>query len=75
MSDIPNEAKLFEEQDNHDTQVAASLDTGVNSEPEADPNGTEWDNLDTDNSDDPLMVSEYVMEIFMTAHNQLTHLP
>ena len=63
-SDIPDEAKLFEEQDDHDTQVAASLDAGVNSEPEADPNGTEWDDLDADDGDDPLMVSEYVMEIF-----------
>ena len=63
-SDIPNEAKLFEEQDDHDTQVAASLHAGVNTEPEADPNGTEWDDLDADDGDDPLMVSEYVMEIF-----------
>ena len=63
-SDIPNEAKLFEEQDDHDTQVAASLHASVNTEPEADPNGTEWDDLNTDDGDDPLMVSEYVMEIF-----------
>ena len=63
-SNIPNKAKLFEEQDDHNTQVAASLHAGVNTEPEADPNSTEWDDLNADDGDDPLMVSEYVMEIF-----------
>ncbi|KAK0211508.1 cyclin-like protein [Armillaria fumosa] len=33
-------------------------------EPEADPNGNEWDDLDADDGDDPLMVNEYVVEIF-----------
>ncbi|KAH0834896.1 cyclin-like protein [Lanmaoa asiatica] len=55
---------LFEEQDEHEAQVAASLDVGINSEPEADPNGDEWDDLDAEDGDDPLMVSEYVTEIF-----------
>ncbi|OBZ77405.1 G2/mitotic-specific cyclin cdc13 [Grifola frondosa] len=31
---------------------------------EADPNGDEWDDLDADDADDPLMVSEYVTDIF-----------
>jgi G2/mitotic-specific cyclin 2 len=31
---------------------------------EADPNGDQWDDLDADDADDPLMVSEYVNEIF-----------
>lgn len=31
---------------------------------EVDPNGNEWDDLDVDDADDPLMVSEYVMDIF-----------
>lgn len=60
-SDIPDEARLFEEQED---QVAASLDAAIDSEPEADPNGDEWDDLDAEDGDDPLMVSEYVMEIF-----------
>lgn len=61
-SDTPDEAKLFE--DEHEAQVAASLNVGVDSEPEADPNGDEWDDLDAEDGDDPLMVSEYVNEIF-----------
>lgn len=63
-SDIPDEAKLFEEQEEHEAQVAASLDAGIDSEPEADPNGDEWNDLDAEDGDDPLMVSEYVNEIF-----------
>ncbi|KAF8555822.1 A/B/D/E cyclin [Imleria badia] len=59
-SDVPDEARLFEEQEDHDAKVAAAID----SEPEADPNGDEWDDLDAEDGDDPLMVSEYVTEIF-----------
>lgn len=33
-------------------------------EPEADPEGSQWEDLDADDSDDPLMVSEYVIDIF-----------
>lgn len=33
-------------------------------EVEADPNGTEWEDLDAEDADDPMMVSEYVNEIF-----------
>jgi len=33
-------------------------------EVEADPDGDQWDDLDADDGDDPLMVSEYVVEIF-----------
>lgn len=33
-------------------------------EQEADPQGDEWDDLDAEDADDPLMVSEYVVEIF-----------
>lgn len=33
-------------------------------EKEADPNGDEWTDLDAEDADDPLMVSEYVVEIF-----------
>ena len=31
--------------------------------PEADPDGDQWDDLDAEDADDPLMVSEYVDEI------------
>lgn len=63
-SDIPDEAKLFDDQEQHEAQVAASLDVGIDGELEADPNGDEWDDLDAEDGDDPLMVSEYVNEIF-----------
>jgi len=46
----------------HEAEVAAVLDAdGV---PEADPEGDEWDDLDAEDSKDPLMVSEYVVDIF-----------
>jgi len=32
--------------------------------PEAEPDGDQWDDLDAEDADDPLMVSEYVTEIF-----------
>ncbi|KAF9239265.1 cyclin-like protein [Melanogaster broomeanus] len=61
-SDIPDEAKLFEEE--HEAEVAAALEARVDSEPEADPMGDEWDDLDAEDGDDPIMVTEYVNEIF-----------
>ena len=42
--------------------MAAVLDT--DGAPEADPEGDEWDDLDAEDSKDPLMVSEYVVDIF-----------
>ncbi|KAI0031941.1 A/B/D/E cyclin [Vararia minispora EC-137] len=36
----------------------------IEGEPEADPNGDGWADLDREDVDDPLMVSEYVVEIF-----------
>ena len=33
-------------------------------EAEADPNGPDWEDLDAEDADDPMMVSEYVNEIF-----------
>jgi hypothetical protein len=61
-SDVPDEARLFEQED-HETRLAAPSDAAIDSEPEADPNGDEWDDLDAEDGDDPLMVSEYVIEI------------
>ncbi|KAG9309310.1 hypothetical protein JVU11DRAFT_10798 [Chiua virens] len=44
--------------------MAASLDAGIDSEPEADPNGNEWEDLNAEDGGDPLMVSENINEIF-----------
>lgn len=60
-SEAPEEVKSFDEQH----EVAQALEFGVDSEPEADPNGHDWDDLDAEDADDPLMVSEYVSEIFL----------
>ncbi|CCM00725.1 uncharacterized protein FIBRA_02765 [Fibroporia radiculosa] len=53
-SDIPDEEAAAEVEDA--VALAGPL--------EADPNGNEWDDLDVEDGDDPLMVSEYVVEIF-----------
>jgi len=36
----------------------------IECEAEADPNGAEWEDLDAEDADDPMMVSEYVNDIF-----------
>jgi hypothetical protein len=36
----------------------------IECEAEADPNGPDWEDLDAEDADDPMMVSEYVNEIF-----------
>lgn len=73
-SDVPDDVKSFDEEDQH--EVAQALELGVESEPEADPNGDDWDDLDADDADDPLMVSEYVVEIFQYMKQiELTTLP
>ena len=36
----------------------------IGREVEADPNGPDWEDLDAEDADDPMMVSEYVTEIF-----------
>ncbi|KAK7042999.1 G2/mitotic-specific cyclin [Paramarasmius palmivorus] len=61
-SDAPElcEQDAEDELEDEDAQQGHVLDD----EPEADPNGNEWDDLDADDSGDPLMVSEYVVEIF-----------
>ena len=43
---------------------AAALKAFTDGEVEADPEGDHWDDLDAQDADDPLMVSEYVSEIF-----------
>ncbi|KAI8986694.1 cyclin-like protein [Trametes punicea] len=55
-SDMPDVAALHEEE----------VEKAVipKEEMEADPNGDQWVDLDAEDADDPLMVSEYVVEIF-----------
>ncbi|KAF9819395.1 hypothetical protein IEO21_02138 [Rhodonia placenta] len=53
-SDLPDEAAAAEVE-----EVVGFAGT-----PEADPEGPDWDDLDAGDADDPLMVSEYVVEIF-----------
>jgi G2/mitotic-specific cyclin 1/2 len=36
----------------------------IECEAEADPDGPDWEDLDAEDADDPMMVSEYVNEIF-----------
>lgn len=51
----------------HEEEVAARIAAELEAyaeEPEADPEDSLWDDLDADDNDDPLMVSEYVVDIF-----------
>ncbi len=57
-------AQMFEEELRKNSAGAADLEAFANEEREADPEGDEWDNLDAEDADDRLMVSEYVVEIF-----------
>jgi G2/mitotic-specific cyclin 2 len=60
-----SEAQMFEEELRRNSDVgAADLEVFADEEREADPEGDEWDDLDAEDADDPLMVSEYVVEIF-----------
>ncbi|KAH7907568.1 cyclin-like protein [Hygrophoropsis aurantiaca] len=75
-SDPPDEEQLFNEQLEHEAEVAAALEAARGTSPEADPEGDEWEDLDADDADDPLMVSEYVGEIFKYMKDiELTTLP
>ncbi|KAI0777212.1 A/B/D/E cyclin [Trametes elegans] len=57
-SDMPDVAAMHEE------EVENAVIPKEQAEAEADPGGDEWDDLDAEDADDPLMVSEYVVEIF-----------
>jgi len=57
------EARAQAEEDEHNARLAAEMATFAEEE-EADPENSAWDDLDADDSDDPLMVSEYVQDIF-----------
>jgi G2/mitotic-specific cyclin 2 len=61
-SDAPVDADAEEEKPPSNEDKIA-LETYAEEEPEADPFGHEWDDLDAGDDDDPLMVSEYVSDI------------
>ncbi|KAJ7145359.1 g2/mitotic-specific cyclin cdc13 [Mycena crocata] len=58
------EARLQAEEELITARIAAELEAYANDEPEADPETSPWDDLDADDVDDPVMVSEYVVDIF-----------
>jgi G2/mitotic-specific cyclin 1/2 len=55
---------LLEERLNAESEARFAAEQACAAEPEADPEGSQWDDLDSDDIDDPLMVSEYVVDIF-----------
>ncbi|RDB30369.1 G2/mitotic-specific cyclin cdc13 [Hypsizygus marmoreus] len=57
------EARLLAEEEEAAARLAAEIEAYAE-EPEADSEGSQWEDLDADDVDDPLMVSEYVVEIF-----------
>lgn len=61
--EVTEEARLRAEEEEAAAKIAAELEAYAE-EPEADPENSPWDDLDADDNDDPLMVSEYVVEIF-----------
>lgn len=58
-----NTAQLRAKEEEVTTKIAAQFEASFE-EVEADPDGPDWEDLDADDIDDPLMVSEYVNEIF-----------
>ena len=63
-SDLPEEAGIVAQaplEEIEDPVVHPKRSTT----PEAEPEGEQWDDLDAEDADDPLMVSEYVNEIFV----------
>ncbi|KAF6757755.1 g2/mitotic-specific cyclin cdc13 [Ephemerocybe angulata] len=68
-SDAPEPEPQAEEVEEEDPEAAlharleAEMEAFAN-EPEVDPEHSGWDDLDAEDGDDPLMVSEYVVEIF-----------
>ncbi|KAJ7057864.1 g2/mitotic-specific cyclin cdc13 [Mycena amicta] len=70
-SDSPEEAEEDREaappQTEEETiaaRIAAEIESYANGEPEADPESSPWEDLDAEDADDPVMVSEYVVDIF-----------
>ncbi|KAJ3732635.1 cyclin-like protein [Lentinula guzmanii] len=62
-SDAPEDAVQEQWAGHHEVNELDVLEE-EDEEAEADPSGSDWDDLDQDDGDDPAMVSEYVVEIF-----------
>ncbi|KAJ7096702.1 g2/mitotic-specific cyclin cdc13 [Mycena belliarum] len=62
--EVSREARMREEEELITARIAAELEVYADGEPEADPETSPWDDLDADDADDPVMVSEYVIDIF-----------
>lgn len=64
-SDVPEDVDTVDRQliaADEDSPTEGDLE--VETEVEADPDGDQWDDLDAEDHDDPIMVSEYVNHIF-----------
>lgn len=62
-SDLPEEAEVVAHVPEEAEEVPVAHPKRSTT-PEADPDGDQWDDLDAEDAEDPLMVSEYVNEIF-----------
>ncbi|KDR72521.1 hypothetical protein GALMADRAFT_228812 [Galerina marginata CBS 339.88] len=61
--------------DAYNARLVAEMEAFAD-EPEADPENSAWEDLDVDDNDDPLMVSEYVQDIFQYLKQvELTTMP
>lgn len=63
-SDLPEEAGIAAHVPPEEVEEAPVAHHKRSTTPEVDPDGDQWDDLDAEDADDPLMVSEYVTEIF-----------
>lgn len=63
-SDLPEEAEVAAHLPPEEVEQGPVARPRRSATPEADPDGDQWDDLDAEDADDPLMVSEYVHEIF-----------
>ena len=63
-SDLPEEARIVARIPPGEVEELRVAHPKRSTTPEADPDGDQWDDLDAEDADDPLMVSEYVDEIF-----------
>ena len=63
-SDLPEEARIAAHVPPGEVEEYPVTHPKRSTTPEADPDGDQWDDLDAEDADDPLMVSEYVDEIF-----------
>ena len=60
---VTEEAQQLSEEEAAAARLAAEIEAYAE-EPEAHPEDSKWDDLDAGDADDPLMVSDYVVEIF-----------